>query len=314
MSFGKEDERLVDEIARKARLAKWSANVFWVCLGIALCASQAVRFSADGYVLVRFDFAVFGIMMTALCSALWFNASIRKNIGRVQRVVVDLIRSRESVVHDVLHDLKSPVAVLLAMAELLERGKISPKEAAARIASCCGRLNDSINANIEISKNYTGEDRPPDSLVNMTELAGEIADDIRLEKRTKEMNVVLKCRFPERDIEIFSNAAKMNSLVSNLIVNAVKYNKPNGEVRVSLWRDRDTVTLRVADTGIGIAKEHIDRIFDRHYRVDHTKGDGNGLGLSHVDSVAKLYGGSVSVDSTPGVGSTFTVTLPIGKG
>jgi two-component system phosphate regulon sensor histidine kinase PhoR len=104
-------------------------------------------------------------------------------------------------------------------------------------------------------------------------------------------------------------------LVSNLVDNAVHYNRPGGIVDVRLQYGRDYLTLTVADTGIGIDKEHQERIFERFYRIDKgrsRKSGGTGLGLSIVRNAVKLHKGEISLESSPGRGSTFTVALPYG--
>ena len=96
--------------------------------------------------------------------------------------------------------------------------------------------------------------------------------------------------------------------------NAVKYNRPGGFVQTDITMDSTSLSIRVEDSGIGIAKEDQKRIFERFYRVDTSRSraiGGTGLGLSIVKHLAVLYSGEVSMESTPGVGTTFTVRLPL---
>lgn len=107
---------------------------------------------------------------------------------------------------------------------------------------------------------------------------------------------------------------RFEQLFCNLIENGIKYNKPDGTVSVTAQKQRKTALVRIKDTGIGIAPEHIPRLFERFYRVDTSRSreiGGTGLGLSIVKHLAALYGGEVSVESEPGVGSTFSVWLPL---
>ena len=107
--------------------------------------------------------------------------------------------------------------------------------------------------------------------------------------------------------------SRLEQLLSNLIENAIKYNKPGGRVEVTGVQQQEIAILHVRDTGIGIPPEHIPRLFERFYRVDTSRSraiGGTGLGLSIVKHIAVLYGGEVHVESTPGVGSVFTVRLP----
>jgi signal transduction histidine kinase len=106
----------------------------------------------------------------------------------------------------------------------------------------------------------------------------------------------------------------LRRLVDNLVVNAVTYTPSGGWVRVVAARDGGRAVLTVADSGIGISAEHLDRIFERFYRVDKARSrskGGTGLGLAIVKHAASLHGGTVEVQSRPDQGSTFTVALPL---
>jgi two-component system phosphate regulon sensor histidine kinase PhoR len=107
---------------------------------------------------------------------------------------------------------------------------------------------------------------------------------------------------------------RLQQLFGNLIENAIKYNVTNGSVAITTARQKKTAVIRFQDTGIGIAKEHFSRLFERFYRVDASRSrevGGTGLGLSIVKHLAVLYGGEVSVESKVGEGSAFTVRLPL---
>src|SRR5262249_40878750 len=105
-------------------------------------------------------------------------------------------------------------------------------------------------------------------------------------------------------------------VVTNLVSNAHKYTPAGGAMRVVATRDGDFARVAVHDTGIGIAPEDVARLFTRFFRVDSSltrEIGGTGLGLSIVKSIVELHGGTVSVDSTPGQGSTFSFTLPLAE-
>lgn len=120
----------------------------------------------------------------------------------------------------------------------------------------------------------------------------------------------------EADPSLFvaCSPTRFQQLFCNLIENGVKYNKPNGSVSITAQRQRQTALIRVRDTGIGIAPEHFDRLFERFYRVDTSRSreiGGTGLGLSIVKHIAALYGGEVAVESEVGKGSVFSVWFPL---
>jgi len=111
---------------------------------------------------------------------------------------------------------------------------------------------------------------------------------------------------------IMADLSQMERMIRNLVDNAVKYTPAGGSVTLQCVSGAaDSLEIRVTDTGIGIPPEHQTRVFDRFYRVDpsHTI-PGTGLGLSIVKEIANIYGGDVQLESEPGAGSTFIVTLP----
>lgn len=111
-----------------------------------------------------------------------------------------------------------------------------------------------------------------------------------------------------------TGAAYIEELFYNLIDNAIKYNKTGGKVTVTLEKLPQKARIKVSDTGIGIESAHLNRIFERFYRVDKSRSKqtgGTGLGLSIVKHIVENLGGSIGVESTPGTGTTFTLELPL---
>lgn len=112
---------------------------------------------------------------------------------------------------------------------------------------------------------------------------------------------------------VWGNSDRVEQLLINLIENAVKYNRQGGEVRVSVYGAKDNVQLLVSDNGIGIAEEHLPRLFERFYRVDKGRSrsmGGTGLGLAIVKHITSSMGGLIEVHSKLGEGTDFLVTLP----
>jgi two-component system phosphate regulon sensor histidine kinase PhoR len=119
---------------------------------------------------------------------------------------------------------------------------------------------------------------------------------------------------PEAAVRVVGDYQALELVVNNLLDNALKYTPQGGKVWVRVDTDGKSAILEVVDTGIGIAREHHERIFERFYRVDKARSrevGGTGLGLSIVKHICKLLGGSVSIASDIGVGSTFRVRLPL---
>ncbi len=115
-------------------------------------------------------------------------------------------------------------------------------------------------------------------------------------------------------LKVKGDAIGIKQVITNLVDNAIKYNRPQGTVRVSARAEGNNAVIEVKDTGIGIAAAEQQHVFDRFYRVDKSRSrsqGGSGLGLAIVKKIVEEHGGTVSVESTPGQGSTFRVVLPL---
>jgi signal transduction histidine kinase len=124
--------------------------------------------------------------------------------------------------------------------------------------------------------------------------------------------ITIDCDVPQ-DLTIETDASKLREVLTNLLHNAVEYNRPGGLVELSIWPDQQEVIIQVRDTGIGMTPEVMDKIFERFYRADpsrHAAGVHAGLGLAIVKEYVERLGGTIRVESQPGIGSTFQVHLP----
>jgi len=146
-------------------------------------------------------------------------------------------------------------------------------------------------------------------------LAREVA--ARLEAAAAERGVLLRGPDATQDsIMVATNPAHVQTILGNLVSNALRATPAGGTVRVSAAVDADDAVLTVADTGVGIAPEHLPHIFDRMYRVDAARdrdAGGTGLGLAIVAGLTEALGGGIDVQSAPGEGSTFVLSLPGGS-
>jgi signal transduction histidine kinase len=119
---------------------------------------------------------------------------------------------------------------------------------------------------------------------------------------------------PDASVELDGDAAALRQMFFNLVDNAIKYNRPGGRVIVRLEAGAGNAAVMVQDTGIGIAADHLPKLFDRFYRADSSRSSsvgGHGLGLSICAAIARAHGGSIAAESTPGKGTVFTVSLPV---
>lgn len=212
------------------------------------------------------------------------------------------------------HELKTPITSVQGYAELLESGIIQDeeqkKEFLNRIKKEAANMNNLINDILMISKLETKDAEVLKSDVRLSIVLNDILDSLKPLAASHEVLIHLDCK----PICIYANSQQMKELFGNLITNAVKYNKPGGEVWVRVREEDRNLIVQVKDNGMGIPKDSLSRIFERFYRVDKgrsKKQGGTGLGLSIVKHIVNFYHGTINVTSELDVGTEFTVKIPI---
>lgn len=214
---------------------------------------------------------------------------------------------------NVTHELKSPLTSIIGYAEMIAGGMATYEESKkfAEIINQQGnRLLKMIDETIQLSKfdnNYVKTERF--STFNISKVIETSIDSI--EHYAKQRNVIIN--YEPNDVMYYGNEKLIEDLVRNLISNGVKYSKPaGGVIDISVKETIDNVVLKFKDTGIGIAEDQQDRVFERFYVVNKSRDSktGTGLGLSLVKNIAHMHKGKVKLKSTLGEGSIFTVTLP----
>lgn len=224
-----------------------------------------------------------------------------------------LERIRSDFVSNVSHELRTPMASIRAMAETLlaePRGPLERRQRyLERMISEVDRLSALTNDLLILS---AAESNPVRK--HTCDLAETVRSVVQqLEAKAHEKGLRLEYHGP-KNLLIEANTSQLTQVAINLIDNAINYTNDGG-VDVTIETDRESAVMRVADTGIGIASDHVPRIFERFYRVDKARSrssGGTGLGLSIVKNIVEAHGGRVSLESALGKGSTFTVVLPIG--
>ncbi|HJC48291.1 MAG TPA: two-component sensor histidine kinase [Candidatus Lachnoclostridium pullistercoris] len=230
---------------------------------------------------------------------------------RQQREFEDMKEQmRREFTANVSHELKTPLTSISGFAEIIKDGFVKPEDIpgfAGKIFEESQRLIVLVNDIIKISQLDEGGIPYDREEIDLYDMAEEVLG--RLAEPAKKKNI---------NLQILGEHAKirgvrliLDEVIYNLCDNAVKYNRENGTVIVRVKRDRRGIQLVVADTGIGIPKEHQDRVFERFYRVDksHSKAiGGTGLGLSIVKHGAAFLGAAVELDSRPDEGTVITLT------
>lgn len=219
---------------------------------------------------------------------------------------------RREFTSNVSHELKTPLTTIYGISDMLVGGIVKPEDVtgfAKNIRDEAGRLITLIQDIIKLSQldENTFTDRAEKTdLLAVAEIAAE-----RLAPAAEKKHVTISVTGEKA--EYTGIASVLEEVVYNLIDNAVKYNKQGGRADVDVRSNADNVVITVSDTGIGIPADSTDRIFERFYRVDKSHSrtiGGTGLGLSIVKHGVLLHGGKISVKSTEGCGTTFTLTLP----
>ena len=210
---------------------------------------------------------------------------------------------------DASHELRTPVAVILAQCELMMGEEKSPKEyqhALNVIERQSRKMSKLIQDLLMYTRLELKTDKYKKEQVSLSEIAESVCEDMALIRRKG----ITLTRQVQEGITCSGNQMLLTRLLVNLISNAYRYGKENGHILVKLEKNTGEIRLSVEDDGIGIAPEEQERIFRRFYQTDSSRtGEGTGLGLSMVRQIAEFHGGTVQVESVPGKGSIFTFLM-----
>ena len=230
-------------------------------------------------------------------------------LGRLENA----FESQKQFIQDASHELRTPIAIAQTNIEVLEMdNKATIKD--------YERLKDILKMNLErmstlseklllLSESEQGKANW--ATVELAPLLTELAAEFKTKAGESGINVELASI--ESSLPVLGDAFRLKQALVNLVDNAIKYNRPSGEVKISARADDAQVIIEIKDNGIGISQADQQRIFERFYRVDKSRSraqGGSGLGLAIVKKIADEHGGTVSVESTLGEGSTFRIALP----
>lgn len=219
---------------------------------------------------------------------------------------------RREFTSNVSHELKTPLTTIYGISDMLVGGIVKPEDIpgfAKNIRDEAGRMITLIQDILKLSQLDENTFSDQRERVDLYELAQSAAERLRPQADEKHVTISVT---GERS-EFTGIATVLEEMIYNLLDNAVKYNKQGGRADVDVRSSGDYIVVTVSDTGIGVPADSIDRIFERFYRADKShsrKIGGTGLGLSIVKHGVSLHGGSITVKSSEGSGTTFTMALP----
>lgn len=236
-----------------------------------------------------------------------------------------LARVRRDFVANVSHELKTPIGALQLLAEALvdatepagaegaaelSEDMLAARRFAERIQHESTRLGRLVQELLELTRLQGAEPQPAPEPVSVDWVIAEVIDRTRTGATARHVEIVVD---GQRGLTVYGSDSQLATALANLVENAINYSGEGTTVRVTARATEEHVEIAVADQGIGIAPNEVDRIFERFYRADQARSratGGTGLGLAIVKHIASNHGGRVDVSSTLGGGSTFTLRLP----
>lgn len=224
---------------------------------------------------------------------------------------------RRDFVANVSHEIKTPLTAIKGFVETLRLQDVDNPEEAERFFSIIQKHVDRLSSIVEDLLSLSRiEQEDEGKTIRMAE--GNILDVFkaamqicRPKAEERQINIKLNC---EKRLTTYFDATLLEQAVVNLLYNAIKYSEPHKTIQLTAQRNDSGVKIIVEDQGIGIAKKHLSRLFERFYRVDKARSrnlGGTGLGLAIVKHIAQAHGGHITVESTLGIGSVFTIHLPM---
>lgn len=242
--------------------------------------------------------------------------------GKVLLTIDDLTDSkrlddtRRDFIANISHELKTPIGAISLLSEALQDAADDPemaKKFSKDLHRESQRLAHLVQDIIELSRLQGTEVVTNAQLVDLAEVVHEAVDRNQVLSTKRSVKIMVDAN---EDIDVLGDREMLVTAIKNLIENAILYSDEGSQVGIGLRQKHGVAAIAVADSGIGIAPEHQDRIFERFYRADPSRSrqtGGTGLGLAIVKHIAIKHRGEVQLFSQPGVGSTFTFRVPIAK-
>ena len=236
---------------------------------------------------------------------------LMETFNEMNEKTVVLMEDLKMVSNNVAHDLRTPIMRIYGTMEELLRDRTLPENVVNSCASAaeeCIHMKSMINTILDISRVNANPDLLEKEPVDLRRISEDFCDIMQPEAERKQLKFLVT--LPKEPVIVIANRMSLQRILSNLVENALKFTD-HGSVSLLLERKGNQTVLQVRDTGRGIPKDDIAKIFDRFYRGDASrKYPGNGLGLALVLAFVKAHGWEIVCESEPGNGTVFTVTIP----
>ena len=222
---------------------------------------------------------------------------------------------KDTLVANVSHELRTPLSIIQEGVSQLAEGLLGgttqeQQESLAIVLKNVGRLRRLIDDLLDISRLEAGDVKLKKEWINLRDLLEQVVST--LAPRVREKGLQLEMHLPSHRLEIYADRDKVTQILTKLMENAVRFTE-TGSIEISAHWKKNEVECVISDTGVGIAPENFQRLFEKFQQFGRAEGGGlrgTGLGLSIAKKLIELHGGTVRVESTPGKGTTFTLTLP----
>ncbi|MEQ8173029.1 MAG: response regulator [Candidatus Eremiobacterota bacterium] len=243
---------------------------------------------------------------------------VNQELGKLNLELKTLDQMKSNLLSNVSHELRTPLVAIKGYTDLIFKEKIGPVNAQQKRGleislKSIDRLISLIDNLLNFSKMEMGFEKLKLSTFNLIDVAEQEVQLIK--SRADDRKITITTMFPSHPVIIRGDRDKISQVFINLLENAVKFNNYEGKIHIEIsMSGTDLVIVKVADTGIGIPQNALDKIFDRFYQVDGShsrKYGGTGIGLSITSNIIRLHGGKISVNSQEGKGSYFTFALPV---